>query len=76
MSSSSQRCGGLASCVYLKAGRVRVQQLPFRSQIFKMQRVYMHSTEHFEVFTTVLAPQGEWRRVLIYTISVSEMELR
>lgn len=24
-----------------------------------MQRVYMHSNEHFEVFTTVLAPQGE-----------------
>ncbi|TWW71007.1 jouberin isoform X1 [Takifugu flavidus] len=26
-----------------------------------MQRVYMHSTEHFEVFTTVLAPQGRCR---------------
>ncbi|XP_041670567.1 SH3 domain-containing kinase-binding protein 1 [Cheilinus undulatus] len=26
-----------------------------------MQRIYMHSNEHFEVFTTVLAPQGEYR---------------
>lgn len=27
---------------------------------WKMQRIYMHSNEHFEVFTTVLAPHGEW----------------
>ncbi|KAL6097877.1 uncharacterized protein ACO6RY_13307 [Pungitius sinensis] len=26
-----------------------------------MQRIYMHSNEHFEVFTTVLAPQGRHR---------------
>ncbi|XP_034998578.2 vexin [Hippoglossus stenolepis] len=26
-----------------------------------MQRIYMHSHEHFEVFTTVLAPQGRCR---------------
>ncbi|XP_056290525.1 uncharacterized protein si:dkey-97a13.12 [Pseudoliparis swirei] len=26
-----------------------------------MQRIYMHSNEHFEVFTTVLAPQGRCR---------------
>ncbi|XP_044031574.1 vexin-like [Siniperca chuatsi] len=26
-----------------------------------MQRIYMHSNEHFEVFTTVLAPQGRYR---------------
>ncbi|XP_047424345.1 SH3 domain-containing protein 21-like [Mugil cephalus] len=26
-----------------------------------MQRIYMHSSEHFEVFTTVLAPQGRYR---------------
>ncbi|XP_035475738.2 uncharacterized protein LOC118291537 [Scophthalmus maximus] len=26
-----------------------------------MQRIYMHSHEHFEVFTTVLAPQGRYR---------------
>lgn len=31
--------------------------------IFKMQHIYMHSHEHFEVFTTVLAPQGEWNHV-------------
>ncbi|KAJ0059560.1 hypothetical protein NL108_001929, partial [Boleophthalmus pectinirostris] len=24
-----------------------------------MQRIYMHSNEHFDVFTTVLAPQGK-----------------
>ncbi|XP_072306885.1 nostrin [Eucyclogobius newberryi] len=23
-----------------------------------MQRIYMHTNEHFDVFTTVLAPQG------------------
>ncbi|XP_034562682.1 caskin-2-like [Notolabrus celidotus] len=28
-----------------------------------MQRIYMHSNEHFEVFTTVLAPQGEFRYI-------------
>ncbi|AWP20682.1 putative ribosome biogenesis regulatory protein -like [Scophthalmus maximus] len=32
-----------------------------KCQIFKMQRIYMHSHEHFEVFTTVLAPQGRYR---------------
>ncbi|XP_026219616.1 uncharacterized protein LOC113164506 [Anabas testudineus] len=26
-----------------------------------MQRIYMHSNEHFEVFTTVLAPVGRYR---------------
>ncbi|XP_008286660.1 uncharacterized protein C8orf46 [Stegastes partitus] len=26
-----------------------------------MQRIYMQSSEHFEVFTTVLAPQGRYR---------------
>ncbi|KAF1372992.1 hypothetical protein PFLUV_G00255710 [Perca fluviatilis] len=26
-----------------------------------MQRIYMHSNEHFEVITTVLAPQGRYR---------------
>ncbi|XP_054863223.1 uncharacterized protein si:dkey-97a13.12 isoform X2 [Amphiprion ocellaris] len=26
-----------------------------------MQQIYMHSNEHFEVFTTVLAPQGRYR---------------
>ncbi|XP_008306028.1 uncharacterized protein LOC103377145 [Cynoglossus semilaevis] len=26
-----------------------------------MQHIYMHSHEHFEVFTTVLAPQGRYR---------------
>ncbi|XP_061569756.1 uncharacterized protein LOC133423556 [Cololabis saira] len=26
-----------------------------------MQRIYMQSNEHFEVFTTVLAPQGRYR---------------
>ncbi|XP_069559567.1 SH3 and PX domain-containing protein 2B-like [Brachyistius frenatus] len=26
-----------------------------------MQRIYMHTNEHFEVFTTVLAPQGRYR---------------
>ncbi|XP_068160459.1 SH3 domain-containing kinase-binding protein 1-like isoform X2 [Antennarius striatus] len=26
-----------------------------------MQHIYMHSNEHFEVFTTVLAPQGRYR---------------
>lgn len=41
-----------------------------------MQRVYMHSTEHFEVFTTVLAPQGEWNHIFIYIIRVSDMGLQ
>ncbi|XP_061821364.1 uncharacterized protein [Nerophis lumbriciformis] len=34
-----------------------------------MQRIYMHSNEHFEVFTTVLAPQGISR----YTAQAEKM---
>lgn len=48
-----------------KGSAERAQELPFsvQCQIFKMQRIYMHSNEHFEVFTTVLAPQGEWNHI-------------
>lgn len=35
-------------------------------QICRMQRVYTHSNEHFEVFTTVLAPHGEWNHIISY----------
>ncbi|XP_029935818.1 rho guanine nucleotide exchange factor 26-like [Myripristis murdjan] len=38
-----------------------LSQCASASQIFKMQRVYVQSNEHFEVFTTVLAPQGRIR---------------
>lgn len=62
VSSSSQCCSGLASCIYLKALQRECRSFASvcKCQIFKMQRIYMHSNEHFEVFTTVLAPQGEW----------------
>lgn len=66
VSSSSQCCSGLVSCIYLKVEQRGVQELRSVCKcqcIFKMQRIYMHSNEHFEVFTTVLAPQGEWNHV-------------
>lgn len=44
-SSAAPPCVCLCVCASVKA--------------VKMQRVYMHSNEHFEVFTTVLAPRGE-----------------
>lgn len=54
-------CSGLARCIYFKVvqGECRRFSSACKCQILKMQRVYMHSHEHFEVFTTVLAPQGE-----------------
>lgn len=65
VSSSSRCCSGLARCIYLKV--VQREGRSFGSvckcQILEMQRVYIHSSEHFQVFTTVLAPQGELNRV-------------
>lgn len=59
-------CSGLDCRIYTKAAQ-KQQQQQLRSTLcvcvsvkgVKMQRVYMHSNEHFEVFTTVLAPRGE-----------------
>lgn len=61
VSGSTCCCSGLARCIYFKVvqGECRRFFSVCKCQILKMQRVYMHSNEHFEVFTTVLAPQGE-----------------
>lgn len=65
-------CIGLDRRIYTQAAqKQQQQQQQLRStlrvlvyvcasvKVVKMQRVYMHSNEHFEVFTTVLAPRGE-----------------
>lgn len=79
VSSSTQCCSGLVSSIYLKVVQAhthweregekhrecRSPESPVcKPQISKMQHIYMHSNEHFEVFTTVLAPQGEWESCL------------
>lgn len=63
-------CSGSVSCIYFWGSARRERESLEESlapvckcQIFKMQRIYMHSHEHFEVFTTVLAPQGEWNHI-------------
>lgn len=51
---------GLVSGVYLRRQRKWSRVSVCLSDTgLKMERIYMQSDEHFQVFTTVLTPQGE-----------------